>query len=46
MGISLSVDDRMGDADTPGRKEDYESTPLLAHPDDNPEDNYPAALRH
>lgn len=46
MGINLSFGDGKGVAETPGRKEDCERTPLLAHHDDNPEANHPAAMRH
>lgn len=44
--IRLSFDDVKGAVDSPGRKEDCESTPLLTHHDDNLEANYLAALRH
>lgn len=43
--ISLSVDNGNGALYIPGRKEDCESTPLLAHHDGNLEVNYPRVFR-
>lgn len=44
--IRLLSDDVRGAADTLGPKDDCESTPLLAHHDNNLEANYTAAFRH